>query len=176
MHTNNIVPVKLLYHSPIINKSNESCFNMTESMTRIYYNRKLKLLIIKLAHFLLSTALFFFAWVQFRYQGSLPADDIGYRYNYFITIAYAVILLFFYKTYNAFLLGYWRVRSLVFAQLLSQLFSLIAIYFLVSIAWNHFDNPTVFLLLIVIQFFLILAGLCLATGSTIILFRQGAHC
>ena len=129
-------------------------FDMTDSITRINYNRKLKLLVIKLIHFVLSTALFFLAWLQFRYHGTLPANDIGFRYNYFITIAYAIIVFFFYKTYNAYLLGYWRVRSLVFAQALSQLFSVVAIYFLVSIAWNHFDNPVVFLVLIVTQFFL----------------------
>ena len=125
---------------------------MKENITRINYNRKLKLLLIKVGHFLLSIALFYFAWLQFRYHGTLPINDVGFRYNYFITLAYAVIVFFFYKTYNAYLIGYWRVRSLVFAQFLSQFFSAAAVYFIVSIAWNHFDNPIVFILLLIVQF------------------------
>ena len=127
---------------------------MSKSITHVNYNRKLKLLLIKLTHFLLTVALFFIAWMFFRYHGKAPVGDVGFRYNYFITLAYAVILFLFYKTYNAYLIGYWRVRSLVFAQLLSQFFSIIAIYFIVSIAWNHFDNPIAFLLLLMAQFLL----------------------
>ena len=127
---------------------------MKENLTRINYNRKLKLLLIKLGHFLLSIALFYVAWIRFRYHGSLPISDVGFRYNYFITIAYAIIVFFFYKTYNAYLIGYWRVRSLVFAQFLSQFFSVVAVYFIVSIAWNHFDNPVVFIMVLVVQFLL----------------------
>lgn len=127
---------------------------MKKSITHVNYNRKLKLLLIKVAHFLLSVALFFLAWLFFRYKGIIPANDVGFRYNFFITWAYAVILFFFYKTYNAYLIGYWRVRSLVFAQILSQFFSAAAIYFIVSIAWNHFDNPVAFIGLLFAQFLL----------------------
>ena len=124
---------------------------MTKSITHVNYNRKLKLLLIKLAHFLLCMALFFFAWMQFRYHSELPASKVGFRYNYFITIAYAVLVFFFNKTYNSYLIGYWRIRSLVFAQFLSQFFSVTAIYFIVSIAWNHFNNPAPFLILLLVQ-------------------------
>ena len=62
--------------------------------------------------------------------------------------------MFFYKTYNAYLIGYWHIRSLVFAQFLSQFFSVVGIYFIVSIAWNHFNNPLAFLILLIVQFLL----------------------
>lgn len=127
---------------------------MKKSITHVNYNRKLKLLLIKLTHFLLSVTLFFGAWIFFRYKGNFPISDVGFRYSFFITLAYAVLLFLFNKTYNAYLIGYWRVRSLVFAQFLSQLFSITAIYFIVSIAWNHFDNPIAFLLLLMAQFLL----------------------
>lgn len=130
---------------------------MTKSITHVNYNRKLKLLLIKAAHFLLCMVLFFFAWMQFRYHSELPISNVGFRYNYFITIAYAVLLFFFNKTYNSYLIGYWRVRSLVFAQFLSQFFSVAAIYFIVSIAWNHFDNPVAFLILLLVQLLLDIA-------------------
>ena len=125
---------------------------MKKSITHVNYNRKLKLQLIKVAHFLLSVALFFLAWMYFRYKGIIPANDVGFRYNFFITWAYAVILFFFSKTYNTYLIGYWRIRSLVFAQILSQFFSAAAIYFIVSIAWNHFNNPVAFILLLMAQF------------------------
>ncbi len=103
-------------------------------------------------HFFLSIALFYFAWIQFRYQGTLPINNVGYRYNYYITLAYAAIVFFFYKTYNAYLIGYWHVWSLVFAQCLSQFFSVAGIYFIVSIAWNHFNNPLALLILLIVRF------------------------
>ena len=127
---------------------------MKKSITHVNYNRKLKLLLIKVAHFLLSVALFFLAWMYFRYKGNIPVNEAGFRYNFFITWAYAVILFFFSKTYNTYLIGYWRIRSLVFAQILSQFFSAAAIYFIVSIAWNHFNNPVAFILLLMAQFLL----------------------
>lgn len=137
---------------------------MKNSITRVNYNRKLKLLLIKLIHFLLSIALFFIAWMQFRYHGTLPANDVGFRYNYFITVAYAVILFFFFKTYNAYLIGYRRIRVLVFAQLFSQFFSAAAIYFIVSIAWNHFDNLIAFIGLLFVQFLLDIAWSIFGNG------------
>ena len=130
---------------------------MKKSITHVNYNRKLKLLLIKVAHFLLSVALFFLAWMYFRYNGNIPVNEVGFRYNFFIAWAYAVLLFFFNKTYNSYLIGYWRVRSLVFAQFLSQFFSVTAIYFIVSIAWNHFDNPAPFLILLLIQLLLDIA-------------------
>lgn len=125
-----------------------------KSLTHVNYSRKQKLLLIKMAHFVLSVALFFFAWLQFRYHGPIPFGEVGFRYNYYIIIAYAIIIFFFYKTYNAYLIGYWRVRSLVFAQFLSQFFSAATIYFLVSFAWNQFYNPVSFIILIIGQFLL----------------------
>lgn len=125
-----------------------------KSITHVNYSRKLKLLLIKMTHYVLSVALFFFAWLQFRYRGLIPFGEVGFRYNYYIIIAYAIIIFFFYKTYNAYLIGYWRLRSLVFAQFLSQFFSVGTIYFLVSFAWNQFYNPVSFIVLIIVQFLL----------------------
>ena len=71
---------------------------MKKSITHVNYYRKLKLQLIKVAHFLLSVALFFLAWMYFRYKGNIPVNEAGFRYNFFITWAYAVILFFFSKT------------------------------------------------------------------------------
>lgn len=110
-----------------------------------------KLRFIKLAHFMASVLLFATAWLRFRYHGEIDYNDIGFRYNYFVVIAYAVLLLFFTRTYNAYLLGYSRVRDLLFSQITSQIFSVAIIYAAVSLAWNRVDDPMLFVLCIAIQ-------------------------
>ena len=105
----------------------------------------------KIIHYILCITLFAFAWFKFRYHGVINYSDMGFRYNYFIIIAYAGILLFFYRTYNAYMFGYSRIRSLLFSQITSQLFSMAAIYVMVSIAWNRFDRPTPLVIVFLVQ-------------------------
>ena len=113
------------------------------------YNRQLKLTGIKLVHFLVSIALFNIFWMLFRYGQVFPIKVRGFRYNYFIVLAYAAFLLFFNRTYNSFLIGYSRIRTMAFSQMLAQFFSVIIIYLLVSIGWFHWNNPAWFLLMLV---------------------------
>ena len=80
---------------------------------------------IKFCHFALSLALFYIFWLLFRYHTLRPHHDIGYRYNYFVLMGYGAILFFFIRTYNAYLVGYSRIRSLVAAQTLSDFSSFI---------------------------------------------------
>ena len=117
------------------------------------YMMKIKMFFYKVLHFVVSIALFFGAWTLFRY-GGIPVDkDVAYRYNYFVTIFYAVLLLFFNNTYNSYLFGYTRIRLLAFSQFLSQLFSVAIVFFAVSVAWNHWRSPTVFFGLLAIYVF-----------------------
>ncbi len=109
----------------------------------------------KVLHLTLSIGLFFLFFLLFRY-GKLakPGEMSGYsgfRYNYFVAIGYGVILVFFTRTYNAYLLGYMRTRQLLFGQFISQLFSLALIYFIVSIGWKKYLNPLPFLPMLVLQ-------------------------
>lgn len=113
-----------------------------------------KLRFIKLIHFLLCITLFAIAWLIFRYHGQINVNAVGFRYNYFVIISYALILLFFFRTYNAYMLGYSRVRALMFSLVTSQLFSICAIYFSVSVAWNNFKNPLIFVGMLIIQLIL----------------------
>ena len=82
----------------------------------------------KVLHLVLSIGLFFLFFLLFRY-GKLTniSGYSGFRYNYFVTAVYGVMLIFFTRTYNAYLLGYMRTRQLLFGQLISQLFSLVLI-------------------------------------------------
>ena len=73
-----------------------------------------KILLIKLIHFLASVTMFYVAWLLFRYGKLTGIDKYGFRYNYFVAIAYGVMLYWFNRTYNAYLWGYTRIRKLVF--------------------------------------------------------------
>ena len=55
---------------------------------------------------------------------------------------------FFNRTYNSYLFGYMRIRNLAFQQMLAQLFPTIVIYIGVSIGWNHWNEPWVFIILL----------------------------
>lgn len=114
------------------------------------YLMKTKMFFVKMIHYILTIGLFYLAWMIFRYQGFTFEKDITYRYNYLVTIGYAALLMFFNRTYNSYLFGYSRIRVLAFSQFLSQLFSLVILYFIVNIGWNHFQNPVVFFALLAI--------------------------
>lgn len=108
---------------------------------------------LKLLHYLISIGLFAIFWLLWRYGSVSVFTGVGYRYNYFIIIFYGMLLLFFNRTYNAYLLGYSRIRECVIGQFLSQLFSVGIIYFMVSIAWNHWKNPFLFIVMLIVQGF-----------------------
>ena len=116
--------------------------------------KQARLVISKILHTTITLVIFYCFWLLFRY-GEIPTvKAIGYRYNYFVLIGYGVILFFFNRTYNSYLLGYTRMRMLVFAQFISQLFSILIIYFGVSIGWDHFINPMPFLPMLAVQLLL----------------------
>ena len=102
-------------------------------------------------HYAFCIVVFSYGWFIFRYHGDVNLLDVGFRYNYFVIILYAVVLLFFYRTYNAYMLGYNRIRSLLFSQITSQFFTIAGIYFAISIAWNRFDDPSIFVAVFLLQ-------------------------
>lgn len=109
------------------------------------------LLVLKLIHFLISASLFYIFFLLFRYGRLSNLNTYGFRYNYYVAVGYCIVLLFFIRTYNAYLLGYTRIRMLVFGQIISQVFSLILIYIVVSFGWGHFLSPLVFLIMLALQ-------------------------
>ena len=127
---------------------------MYKSISDTKYQKNLQFMFLKLLHYVVAVTLFAFAWFFFRYRG-IPAEvGRGFRYNFFTIALYALLLFFFNRTYNSYLLGYSRIRALTFAQFLSQLFSTIIVYFIVSIAWAKFRNPISFFIVLVPQLFL----------------------
>ena len=111
---------------------------------------KVKLFIVKLVHYLVSLGLFYLMFLMFRYEKITGIRDVGFRYNYFITAAFGILVGFFNRTYNSYLFGYFRIRTLAFAQFLSQFFSLGLIYFGVSIGWNKWKAPWWFLAVLLV--------------------------
>ena len=124
---------------------------MNYEKTQQEYRKLIIIRGIKAAHFLISVVLFYLFWILFRYKMIFPIKKIGFRYNYFIAIGYSLALLFFNRTYNAYLLGYSRIRELALAEFMSQFFSVTGIYLAVSIGWSHWQNPIFLFLLLMVQ-------------------------
>ena len=102
---------------------------------------KTKLFLIKALHLFLTVLLFYLFWIVFRYGDAAEGMGAGTRYSCFVTLEYTILVSFFNKCYNAYLFGYSRIRTLTFAQFLSQFFSLMMVYVLVGVEWGVFQSP-----------------------------------
>ena len=114
------------------------------------FKMRTKLLIVKFIHFIITLGLFYAFFLLFRYDGFPKIKDSEYRYNYIVTGGLGILVLFFNRTYNSYLFGYYRIRTLAFSQFLSQFFSVAIIYAAVSIGWNNWKAPWYLLLLLVV--------------------------
>ena len=113
--------------------------------------RQAAMLALKLWHYLATLTIFFIAWLLFRYHTLSVHGQPDFRYNYFVTFGYALLLYFFYRTYNSFLLGYYNVAYLIASQFFSQLISICIVYALVTFTWRQFKNPLIFLAMLACQ-------------------------
>lgn len=125
----------------------------TEIRKMILYFKKnnYRLFGLKMIHLILTVITFFVFFLLFRYGSLTGGTYYGFRYNYFVAILYGAMVIFFNRTYNAYLLGYMKVRLLIFGQFLSQLISLVLLYLMVSIAWNQLINPLIFIPMLIVQ-------------------------
>ena len=130
--------------------ASSSFYEYRESHVRRRAN-KYRLTFVKLYRYIFDVMLFYLSWIWFRYGRLFDLPSRGFRYNYYVTIGYAVLLMYFVRTYNGNLLGYARIRSLVFAQTLSKLFSVGIVYIAVSFGWHRLRNPLIFVFLVVLQ-------------------------
>ena len=104
--------------------------------------------LIKFLHLSVSVVGYYFAWFYFRYQSFTEYEPIGFRYNYFVTATFLVLMLYFSRVYSAYDFGFSRIRYIIFGQFLSQSFATILIYAFVTVAWWHFQNPIAFIILL----------------------------
>lgn len=104
---------------------------------------------LKCAHMAGVILLFEVFLSLFRY-GNI--SSISYdRYNIFVTAGYAFSLYLFNRTYNSYLLGFTRIRELVFSQFISQILAVIIIYVAVSIGSTKIKWPNYFLFMLLLQ-------------------------
>lgn len=103
-------------------------------------------------HYSVSVILFSFFWLKFRY-GSFSDIVItkAFRYDLYIVVFFAVLLYLFSRIYNAYLLGYTRIRQLAFSQFISQIFSTVIILAAVTVAWMKFRSPAVFFIMFLLD-------------------------
>ena len=132
------------------------------------YGKQVVITGVKLLHLAASLLLFGVFWMLFRYERLFPSAATGFRYNFFVMIGYTAVLFFFNRTYGSYLLGYVRLRGLVFSQCLSQIFSIGIVYCGVSLAWNHWNSPLWFLPMLVLQG---LVNVCWTIWSNNLFFR-----
>ena len=69
--------------------------NYAAEKAEIGNNIRIKLLIFKATYFLITTILFYWAFLLFRYRGLPQVKDVAFRYNYFVTSGFAIFLAFF---------------------------------------------------------------------------------
>ena len=115
------------------------------------YSKQLCVEGLKLFHMAVTIIIFYFFWLLFRYGTIRGMDSYGFRYNYYIAAGYGVLVFLFNRTYNSYLFGYYRIRSLVFSQFLAQFFSAGIIWLSVCIAWRRWHTPWLFFVSLVIQ-------------------------
>ncbi len=126
-------------------------------------HKNILIMFTKLFHFLLCVSLFYISWILFRY-GEFSLKGVGYRYNYYVTVGYAIILFFFNRIYNSYLLGYSKRASLIFSHFLAQFFTVGIVWAGVTVAWRNIYNPVVFATLLAAQLIVNIAWSCLGTN------------
>ena len=115
------------------------------------YRNQLVVESLKILHVLLTVAVFYVFWLLFRYHALFGMNKYGFRYNYFVALGFGILVFFFNRIYNAYLLGYTRIRVLIFSQFLSQFFSTGIIWLGVSIGWRKWHAPLIFIAALAIQ-------------------------
>lgn len=114
-------------------------------------SRKDALTGMKYLHLIITVGLFVLFWIQFRYHGQLPVWGRPVRYDFYLVIGYAFISYYFMKTYNAYMIGHFRIRELAFSQTLSNVLSIFIVYFGTAIAWWQWHNPILIVPLLIAQ-------------------------
>lgn len=113
----------------------------------IKMNKDAKVLIIrafKLLHFAGCLILFALAWHLYREHYHIRFAS---RYELFVLGMYAFALLFFLRTYSAYMIDYNLPGDLTFSLSLSCFFSAAFVYGITLVAWNKFHAPWYFVAL-----------------------------
>ena len=110
-------------------------------MNKDKHNGTIKLL--NTGHYLLTVLSFLLVFANTIELG--PAE---YRYYFYVTALYGVLLYLLDRMYNAYLVGFMSAGDMAYSQSLSCTLSIIGIYAATALAWKRFYNPIPFLLLL----------------------------
>ena len=102
----------------------------------------------KLLHFMLTVGLFAYTWFRFLSDYNIV---IARRYQIWACLLYGLLLYFFCRTYNAYLIEYSRITDIVFSLCLSTSVSLVLMYVGIMVAWQKYYPPRYFILLLLLQ-------------------------
>ncbi len=112
--------------------------------------RALLMSFLKLVHFCVSVSGFAVVWWFFYSQHTL--ENYYPNTDYLILTGYCVLMIFLFRTYHVYNIGYARVTDNLFGQVLSNVISAGVIYFVACALSGAFLNPLALMLLCLAQF------------------------
>lgn len=110
--------------------------------------KQLKMRLLKTLHIGVTIALFYVCWSLFYNKG---LTDLQLRFDLLITCCYGVCTIFLGRIYQAYVVGFNRVSSLIYAQSLANVISIGIVYVLHFFAYLKLANPIPLMVLFVIQ-------------------------
>ena len=102
--------------------------------------------LLNTAHFLLNVFAFLLVFTR-----SIELGHSEYRYYFYVTLLYGILLYLLNSTYNAYLVGFTSAGDMAYSQSLSCTLSIMGIYAATALAWTRFYDPIPFLLLLIGQ-------------------------
>lgn len=132
--------------------------NTTNSLNS--FRHEIGLRLIKLINLLLMVIAFAVAW--FMYYESRLFSPFYFWGDVTVVGIFAVIYLFFCKTYDAFLISHYRIFDVIASQTLSLLFSDILMYAITLLLYKRFPNPLPLLLCFADQVSISIIWSCIA--------------
>ena len=110
--------------------------------------KQLKMRLLKTVHFFVTVGLFYACWSFFYNKG---ATDLQLRFDLLITCCYGICVIFLGRVYQAYVVGFNRVSTLIYAQSLANVISIGVIYVLHFFAYVKLANPLPLMGLFVVQ-------------------------
>lgn len=107
-----------------------------------------KMRLLKIAHMVITWAMFFVCWSLFYKRESSPLHE---RFGVLMSVFYVVGVFLLGRIYHMYEIGFAKVSELVYAQSLSNVITLAVIYIAQKFAFLRFPQPWAFLGLVVLQ-------------------------
>ena len=115
---------------------------------KIKIDSSTKMRILKIAHMLVTWAMFFVCWSLFYKRETSPLHE---RFGVLMSVFYVVGVFLLGRIYHMYEIGFAKVSELVYAQSLSNAITLAVIYVAQKFAFLRFPQPWAFLGLLILQ-------------------------